>query len=319
MGTVPEPEGTVAIGVAARNEEKTIASVLLDLDQSNWAGSGRVELIVCLNGCTDRTEDRVAEVAPRLRRLTPRIATAPEGLISAQRTIIHEASPEATAIVFVDADVRLPPQTLPKLVSFLMADPSVIVAAARPRVPDRARAPVLYNVLNIRSYTAEAVETPRHHFVGRCFVMRRRAWLEGGLVDVYDVPDGFLAEDIYLSYSVAQRWGLCAIRTLSDAPVYYLPVSRLGDWANKWERIWHDLDRLRTEHPDLAAMSPLFERRVVTDSYQRLPFADRACYTANRLAKRVLRWLYCRRARQDVVWRPARSSKQADHVVRRLR
>jgi len=89
----------LTIGIPAYNEEKTIGSTIISI--LNQKGlTHKPEIIVCVNGCTDKTEDIVHNLSKKYKNI--RLIESERGKPNAWNLIRSEA--EENEIFFTDAD-----------------------------------------------------------------------------------------------------------------------------------------------------------------------------------------------------------------------
>lgn len=123
-GVEPSP-GEISVCIAAHNEEATIGRLL---QQLTTAADGAVsEILVCANGCTDRTEELVARYVrhdPRVRLLQSH-----KGKPAAWNMLMRSARNDVR--LFLDADVEPAPGFFAALRDALESNPRVAIIAAR--------------------------------------------------------------------------------------------------------------------------------------------------------------------------------------------
>jgi len=121
----------VTICAPVWNEQDTIIPTLNSVLDQDYPGE--LEIIVCANGCTDSTADRVREAQefwPNIRL----IEVEEQGKPNAWNICREEAS--HNYVVFIDGDVLLYPDAVSTLVKRLDQDPELTAVAALP-VPTR--------------------------------------------------------------------------------------------------------------------------------------------------------------------------------------
>jgi glycosyltransferase involved in cell wall biosynthesis len=271
----------VSIGVAARNEEATVAAALRSIEAAVAAlpEPGGVEVIVALNGCTDATADVVVgHVAAYRGDIEYHIMKTPTGLVEAQRAIAAAAAAR-DFVVFVDADCVLDPGCLGELVAAMTQHPQVRAAWAS-MVPAGGRRGFWRGVYNFADYHPEVVHRGRH-LCGRAFAIRG-----------YDVPlvspagaapvpprvaaylgldRGPVGDDSFLSRALIARHGVECIQHAAGARVYFQPIPRLsGFWAAQRRKQIEPrrLDLLFPEYTGVRRRH--FGRRVDRAAYRRL-------------------------------------------------
>jgi glycosyltransferase involved in cell wall biosynthesis len=115
-------EHKLSVIVPAHNEEQQIADTLLSLHINDELS---VELVVCCNGCTDRTSSVAREVAPGAIVIESSVASKPHALNLSDRCATYFPR------LYLDADIRLSPGALSSLVR-RMAETGAPIASPRP-------------------------------------------------------------------------------------------------------------------------------------------------------------------------------------------
>jgi cellulose synthase/poly-beta-1,6-N-acetylglucosamine synthase-like glycosyltransferase len=116
-GREPDPPPSVTVAVAAYDEEDVIARKVenvLSLDYPR----GRLQLIVASDGSTDGTAERARSAGADVVLDLPR-----GGKVRAQDRAVEQASGEI--VVFSDANAKLEPDALRRIVSRFAADPQL--------------------------------------------------------------------------------------------------------------------------------------------------------------------------------------------------
>jgi biofilm PGA synthesis N-glycosyltransferase PgaC len=193
----------VTLVIACYNEEDSIADTLIHAGRSDYPGPLRI--VVADDGSTDRTAEMAGEIAAKDDRI--RVRTFPhrgksETLNSAVRTA---ATP---LIATVDADTRLMPQSLKRLVSRLLVSPPRTVAAAGAMFVRNSRVNLL----------TKAQEWD--YFLGIASIKRQQGLLQGTMVaqgafSVYRTESlkkvggwpSRIGEDIVLTWALMRRGG----------------------------------------------------------------------------------------------------------------
>ena len=127
----PSAEPTVALVVAAYNEEEVIGRRLENLLALDYPAD-RLELVVASDASTDRTNELVEAVAAREPRV--RLLDCPRGgKVAAQDRAVRET--ESDVVAFSDANSTWAPDALRRLVANL-ADPEVAYVCGRLRLEE---------------------------------------------------------------------------------------------------------------------------------------------------------------------------------------
>lgn len=112
----------ITVGVPAHNEEPHVAATVRSLLAQKLPRGTRMQLIVCANACTDGTVREAKKASGRDARVQV-IETQKPGKPNAMN-IITEAA-EGKHVVFCDADTRVEPQGVAKLVKALDDNPQL--------------------------------------------------------------------------------------------------------------------------------------------------------------------------------------------------
>jgi glycosyltransferase involved in cell wall biosynthesis len=117
----PNISFALSVIIPAHNEEGQIGETLTNL-QLNYHPV--LELIVCCNGCSDRTASVARSVAP--------CAIVLESSVASKTNALNLSDEHATRFprVYLDADIRLSPAALPMLVS-RMSETGALIASPR--------------------------------------------------------------------------------------------------------------------------------------------------------------------------------------------
>ncbi len=252
-------------GIAAYNEEENILECLGSLNEQEI--DAVPQTIICLNGCTDNTQDSVQEGMRRYPGLNIRAIHSKKGKAFAQNAIMDEVDNREVPIAMVDADVTLEEDCVGKLYEDMEDLDRLIIVGSWPvpRRPERMSAweNVLYNVLHARALHPQA-EISKHdvsaykdfvdlkpqpavpaefekrskiYFHGRTFMVRN--------TDCFYLPeDSDTADDTYLPNYIHTFHGPGRIRTRFDAICYYKPYLSLRDHFRAYRRIFWDLDNI---------------------------------------------------------------------------
>jgi glycosyltransferase involved in cell wall biosynthesis len=278
----------LSIGVAARNEEATIAQTLRSIEVALDAVPGPVaaEVIVAVNGCTDRTRE-VAEryAAEHSGGVSIQVIESAPGLIEAQRAIARLARSEEH-LILVDADCVLDPGCLRELARVMAEHPEAEAAWASMVPADHDGRPGFLRVVyNFADYHPDVVVRGRH-LCGRAFAIRRYdvAWRSPHrLADVDRRTAAYLrlelgpvSDDSYLSRAIIDRHGTGAIRHAPAARVLFQPIPRLRDFARAQRRKTYEAHRLDLLFPEYRSLRGRhFRRRIDPAGYARLRPAQR--------------------------------------------
>ena len=187
-----EKPSFLSIGVPAFNEEESIERSLESiLKQSLWREmpAERREIIVCANGCTDRT----AEIVRGMHREHPEIRLLginEQSKALAWNRIVRESNPEAEVVFFTDADVVLHRRALEKIWNRFRQEPRLELVGGR-AVPiniNESKDP------KVRARNLAIKETYKRspHLSGSLYGIKRNT------AKKIEMPPNLLTEDLYL-------------------------------------------------------------------------------------------------------------------------
>jgi glycosyltransferase involved in cell wall biosynthesis len=237
MGKMTYPPVSVAIPVY--NEEKTIENTLLSV--LNQSYPGRVELLVCPNGCTDGTEDIVGRLASVRKNLRV-IALRERGKPLAWNTLLSAASHRY--VFFVDGDVAPDRRAFETLFRTLREGDGLIAVGARPVLNDEHRSFLLNCAITLPG--------PIGSLVGRLYCLDRERFMERmRLHNFSGMPSHIINDDLWVTFVIGpQRWA-----EAPDALVYYAPPSNYDDLRTVMRRNLRGEKQLMVKFPDLYAQN----------------------------------------------------------------
>lgn len=300
----------LTIGVAARNEEATIADALRSIDEAltELPTEVNVEVIVAVNDSTDRTK----EIADAHARRNPRcrVIESPPGLVAAQRAIATAATgtrhtPGRSSIaddrparvdrparasrgpsspdylIFVDADCLLDRQCLSRLTE-VMEDPAIQATWATRVLAGSTRPGFWQATVNFGDYHSDVI-VRGHYLVGQAFAIRNYEVAYGSrdgqpqnVVTHLQLDRGPLTDDSYLSRALINDHGPDAIRPAPGAIVYAQPMRTLRDLYRAQRRKAYEVERLNLLFPELRTIrGKHFGRRCDAAAYTRLSRIER--------------------------------------------
>ena len=305
--------------IPAYNEEQTIVPCLRSI-------SGAVEYAkkkflldstyICVNGCTDKTEEKVKIAQGRFPKLNIKILSSKKGMVRALCKIIETLPNSSYPVVKIDADTIVEKKSFYiLLLSELEKHPELKIVGGYPQAisykGDSLYKRFLSNILDVRSrYPLSQISTynverfhkiadtdpqpnipadfekkSRIYFHGRFYLLRNKK--------IWDVPQNQIGDDTYLTLSVYKRFGLNSIRIRYDAICYYYPTVSLRYHYNVYKRIHCDVKTL-FHLPEFQSLKELksLERVKLNWSYIRtLPLKIQflfLCYTIVKIIETAL-------------------------------
>lgn len=269
---------SINIGVAVYNEAETLNSTLSSLikDLNGIEFTTKPTIYICFNGCSDSTIYNFLSLKKKIDYPVI-VLSSPKGKIRAHKKIINKID-NLFPIVFLDADIIIPPGTLFRIINELFDKNRVIVStypySLQPKKMAYVRK-VLYNVINIKRIfpqievakysvsdfhpgeTKPFIVESRIYFHGRCFIIRNK--------EVYKFPkdnSGIVGDDTFLSFVVLNNYPPGSIKVMYDVPVYSHPQLSIKSYIRSWFRIRKDLDNIYLYYPQFIRFRELVKMRM---------------------------------------------------------
>ena len=227
----------LGIGICARNEEAGIISAVTSVVSSVQSVAYPLdwELVVCANGCIDRTADLVRNWLSANRGLPVSLVLLDTAnLVEAQRAIATSLKERhADMLAFFDADVMVDADCIPSLVRVASAD--AVKAVYATSVPIRNARPTTIETALNQYDSSDTIFATRRHLHGRAFLIKE--W------SIPATAPPLLADDIYLSCDLLYRFGPHAIAASPEARVYFHQISSIADFYKAYKRRTTELDK----------------------------------------------------------------------------
>lgn len=166
----------LSVAIPAHNEEKYIAHCLESLARQDFPGE--LEIIVCLNLCTDKTEEIVRDYAKTSPWPVTIVSEIRKGVGWARQAACCAASGEI--IASADADAIYPRDWAARIVRAFAEDPELVVLYGPVRLQGfGAFWKLVHPILN-DAITHLGRPFGWHNVIGSNFAMRREAFLAVG-------------------------------------------------------------------------------------------------------------------------------------------
>lgn len=277
----------IIIGVPARNEELTITESLNSIRQSILY-SGRVEivLVVCINGCKDRTLILAKSFQEKHQDIKCEIIQSGEGLVNAQREIVKKYP--ADVYIFPDADSTIDEKSIELLLLNLENDPECVVAYAKTITLENRHNKSIFQKIGFL-YDSQKILTPRYYFHGRLFATKEWFFPENKeILDramrnsytrellKYSEKNIFLyADDIFMSSYILDKYGQRAIKQIEDAHCFSYTVGSFRDWLNTYRRRNIEMEKMCRWFPEYNYLWPLLNRKTDWQKWLKASLVDR--------------------------------------------
>ena len=264
--------GDISVGVAVYNEENSILKCLSDLEKQ--LRNSNFTIYICLNGCSDRSLDKIMEYKRSNPLISIIVLESEKGKILAQNKIVQKIKKdnrEHIPLLFVDADIVFEKDCIINLYRelFRIDQLKLVGAVTKPYINEKKR--VWFYILNVRNfypksevpccdvsdYKCYAKKFPQPQIVvkteqksrifvhGRCFMLKS--------ADLYDVPaDSNLADDTYLTGSIHYKFGCGTVRTIHSSVVHYKAYNDLYIHFKTYWRIYNDKKYIDANFPHLT-------------------------------------------------------------------
>lgn len=250
----------------AYNEESSIKAALDSIYEADkHTPHTLTAIIVCVNGCTDATEEIVRnwdKLPVVVLRSTPGYLPAMNKLLAYARKN-HGSSP----MLKLDADSIVEPHCIQRLLSELDAHPQLKLAGGHPLPSPLSGHPLhqrlLGRILSLRSiyplaeravhdvgeYHPYALTDPQPgignietklkiYFHGRVWCVRQPSMIPL-------LHSSVLGDDVFLNDWLYTKYGPTALRVIYDANVYFMPNYSLIRHWKVYKRIYEDKERVR--------------------------------------------------------------------------
>ncbi len=277
----------ISIGVAAYNEGDNILKCLKYLkEQLMQIGLlNKIEIIVCLNGCTDKTEKIVKEFQKDYFN-NLRVIYSEKGKLHAHKKIIDNVK-NNNPVIFCDADVLVPGKTILVILNEFKKNKKAQVVSAYPYVlgPNKTRfyQKIIYHVLNLKRIhpkieVAKKNVSKFHGNVKDTFVKRSRIYFHGRFFGIrnkkiYTFPkkrSKIKGDDTFLTRIVLLKFGAGSIKVLFNSPVYCAPLYSIKEYLKSWYRIRKDIDMIKKEYPEFKEINEHIEMILNWEYYKTL-------------------------------------------------
>ena len=283
----------ISIGIAAYNEENNIGKCLSylksQLKELNLLKSS--EIIVCLNGCNDKTGKIVKRFKKdSLNKL--RIIHARKGKLNAHKKILEKIN-HKNPVLFCDADVLVPKETILAIIRTFDEDKNAKVVSGYPSTIEPYKTnwyqKIIYYVLNLKrihpKIEVAKADVSKYHGLKEkdSFIKRSRIYFHGRFFgiknkDVYKFPkkgSKIRGDDTFLTRVALLKFGPGSIKVLFSSPVYCMPLHSIKDYLKSEYRIRKDIDMIKQEYPEFDEINKNTKMTLNWEYYKTLDIENK--------------------------------------------
>lgn len=308
-----EKPAFLSVGVAAYNEKESIEEMLESVFKNSlWKAipADKRELIVCANGCTDRSQ--TADVVRRIQKEHPEvklIETRKKGNAFAKNLLARRMNDRADVFFFFDADVLLRTNVMEILYKTLKTNKRIDVAAAEylayeKFVPKEKRR--LVEEFSVSYHEAKLKGEPQPKIGGFGHAIRR------DVIRKIHFPEQLQGNvDSYLTLKV----GGDRVARVKEALVIVKYPTSLRDYKNKMLRQFVSIKQLKEFFPTEKLPVPTWRSKKRIRLFRKLPLNEKLVALALQGAKGIakiesmLALRKLRKGRKVDVWKKITSSK----------
>jgi len=249
------------------------------------------EIIVCLNGCTDKTE----EIAKKLKKDSLkelRIIHSKKGKLNAHKKILEQINHD-NLVLFSDADILVPKETILAIIKEFDRNSNLKVVSGYPYTLKANKTKwyqnIVYNVLNLKrihpKIEVSKNDVSKYHGLKEkdSFLKRSRIYFHGRFFgiknkSIYEFPkegSKIRGDDTFLTRVVLSKFGPGSIKVLFDSPVYCAPLYSIIEYLKVWYRIRKDIDMIEKEYPEFREINKSIEMTLNWEYYKTLNKKDK--------------------------------------------
>ena len=237
----------IIIGVCVKNEESLIIPMLKSLVTSCQILPSDIKpyLIICANGCQDQTIPLIKSWQASNLYFPSELYVLEKGnLVEAQRLIINKSKEnEVENTIFLDADIIVDKNFMIEMINNSYdKDTIVFYASSIPR--ENSKKNLIAIILNLYDLYGENVFSVHKYLHGRAFLIKTNYW------KIPKTIPAFIADDIYLSFFLLDKYGENSIKNIKTAKVYFYQISNFRDFYHSFRRIQIEIEKCFVFNPD---------------------------------------------------------------------
>ena len=257
------------------NEENNLENCIKSLWKDSSSLKYNLKTFICLNGCTDNSEEIAFNLQERYLKLNIEILKSKRGKLNAQEKIIKNINSKEDYIIFLDSDIEIKKGCIKKLISELNKHKKIMIVGAFPIAKTyegkNLWKKIISEILNIRSkhpswekskydvkeYHPYALFYPQHKNTNKIHEIQSKIFFHGRMFAlrsklIWEKPSkksGVVGDDTFLSDNTLYKYGNSSIRNRYDAIVYYKPFTSLIYHYRVYKRVYYDLKNLEEYFP----------------------------------------------------------------------
>jgi glycosyltransferase involved in cell wall biosynthesis len=325
----------LTIGIPVRNEAGTLEEFFDSLKASVdfLPEDLMVETIICINGCTDDSEEISQQLVHRFKNshLNLTVLHSQKGKMEAQRAILASRRFQGM-VAFFDADIILDHRCLLNLWNTMQENPDLQLAYARVKALNHGYETIVEWMESVH-YVFPHLLSPRRYFHGRGYLIRptklfflepqeeervrnlaekssRFLWMQ--------LKTGPLVDDIYLSRVLVHTYGFQCIREVQEAVVNFTAPRTLKDFYEGQRRLLTEIRRLDILFPEHVQLGKNFERKPDHTHIRKMEYNIRIHHLLYRSMEKCVRawirisilWSDCFRRNSSELWVSLESTKK---------
>lgn len=250
----------------AYNEEHSIEQALDAIAVADsQAKATLAEVIICINGCTDKTEDIVSNYT----KLPLKVIHSSPGYLAAMNRLIRYARKHypSHTMVKTDADSTLDPKALSIMFGQLDKHSELVLVGGHPMplssgelpmyqklsgrmLSVRNRYPLSEMAVNDVAAFHPFVDTDPQDGIGKAekrtkIYFHGRLWCAVNSLSVPPLHNKVIGDDVYLNDLLYKTHGHMAIRVMYGATCYFRPYHSISRHWKVYKRIHEDKERVR--------------------------------------------------------------------------
>lgn len=294
----------ITICVPIFNEEENVERIIENIKETDlWEEEKEKEIILCINGSTDRSW----EIASRLAQKDIHLKLIRVNIKSknyAWELLRDKSSPKSDVLFFVDADVLLEKKTFTRLRDELEKNPRAVVAGAQ-AIPLPEKGWFSFHRKFAQRAISDEPERKEPFLAGACYAIRRK-----NASTVRMPRDTRISDDLYLEAVFHKRFSF-----VPSARFHYR-IPSFFDYKRQRVRYWASIKLLREKYPKLAEI--IYARNAPQRHSRNLDEMKRRGYVVSLVGyplSRLNRWMAARALKKALekgtdTWTPIASSKR---------